>query len=274
MRMKKEINLFGGIVLFLAWVLFSCTDSTTEGTTTDIPVKDTLFGSISKTNFTGVYDTLGYTLLVNTISKEKYASVNFYNMTTDTLLRDSVCKGKEQGYMEMMENYYISKVPTKVKRKGKELTLSLSNGKTVELTNDNSDDEGYEVYQFISLDQNGYFIVAVYYMESYGYLLVNSANGKTMKTIGYPVFSPDKKQYVAGNYDMMAAFTFNGIDFMKVNNDEVSSLAKIDFGTWGPEEVKWKDDSTLYVKQKSQTGEEAKVENNFAAIRIRRKLGI
>ncbi len=260
------------VILVVGIGLYSCTDSTTDGVISDLEPKDTLFTSISKTKFTGVYDTLGYTLLVNTISKDTYESIG--TSTNSDSLRTAICKEDEGGCMEAMEVYYCSKFPDKVKRKEKELTLQLSNGKTVVLKNNSSEDDNYEVFQFVSFDKNGYFIVAAYYMESYAYLLINATNGKTMSTIGYPVFSPDKKQYVAGNYDMIAAFTFNGIDFMTTTKDSIYSDARIDFATWGPEEVKWKDDSTLYVKQKSQLGEAPKEENNFAAIRIRRKVGI
>lgn len=259
------------IVLFLLAGLFSCTDSSTDNVISDAPAKDTLFTSIQKTKFTGVYDTLEYTLLVNSISKEQYKSIGTSFSENDSLIRDSICKTREDGCMEAVENYYIAKVSDKVKRTDGTLTISLSNGKTIAMTNTKSDDDSYEVYQFISLDQNGYFIVATYYMESYAYLLINSVNGKKISTVGYPVFSLDKKQYVAGNYDMMASFTFNGIDFMTTTSDSIISNAKIDFTTWGPDEVKWKDDSTLYVKQKSQLIGELKEEYNYAAIRIRKK---
>ncbi|HWZ23138.1 MAG TPA: hypothetical protein VNW06_10820 [Cytophagaceae bacterium] len=260
-----------GIGLFLLIGLFACTDSSTDNVTSDSSLKDTLFTFIQKTTFTGIYDTLDYTLLVNSISKEQYQSIGASFSEKERLIRDTICNVKEEGCMEALESYYISKFSDKVKRKGETLTLSLSDGKTITLTNNKSDNDSYEVYQFVSLDQNGYFIVAAFYMESYAYLLINSTDGKTIRTIGYPIFSPDKKQYVAGNYDMMASFTFNGIDLMTVSTDSVISNAKIDFTTWGPEDIKWKDDSTLYVKQKSQIGDDLKEEYNYAAIRIRRR---
>jgi hypothetical protein len=265
------------ITLFFITVIFSCTDSTTDDVTTENnTVADPFFSYIPKTKFTGKYDTLGYTFLFNTISQRQYESLIPAFPNKDSLVA-LICK-EEGGCMEKLEAYYISKVAGKVKRQGRDLILSLTNGKTSTLKNNPSEDEKYEVYQFIKLDQNGYFIIAVYYMDSDGYLLVNSANGYTMRTIGYPVFSPNKKRYVAGNYDMMMPSTYNGIELMAITGDCmtasgncIASIAKVDFKTWGPEEVKWKDDSTLYVRQKSQMGGEAKPENNFAALRIRKK---
>ncbi len=251
----------------------SCSDSTVEETTSVGSSEDSVFVSIPETKFTGVYDTLGYTFLVNTISKEQYESISSA-VPKDDSMRATLCGDKEGGCMEAMEKYYLTKVSGKATRKGNDLLLTLSNGQTKILKNNTKEDEDYEVYQFLTLDANGYYVVAVFYFESYAYLLINPTNGSTTRTIGYPVFSPDKKQYAAGNYDMVAAFTFNGIDFLSVTKDSVYSDLTMDFGTWGPEELKWKNDSTLYVKQKSQVGEELKEENNFAVLRIRKKSGI
>ena len=100
--------------------------------------------------------------------------------------------------------------------------------------------------------------------------ILTASNGKTIETIGTPMLAPDKSLYVAGNYDMIAGFTFNGLDFLRVAKDSIYSEAKFNFATWGPEEIKWKDANTFYVKQKSQTGEELKALTNYAAVRIRR----
>ena len=270
--MTMEI-LRKGIFIFLLAGLFSCMDNTTDDISSDTSPKDTLFISIPKTKYTGIYDTLGYTLLINTISKEKYESISYPFSNTDSL-RNIICGDKEDRCMEAMESYYISKIGNKVSRKDELLTLELSNGKKVLLKNNKSDGDGYEVYQFISLDKNNYFIVAAFYMESYAYLLINANNGKTYSTVGLPSSSPNNNFYIAGNCDIMAAFTFNGLELMTKTGDSILSNIKIDFPIWGPEEVKWKDDSTLYVKQKSQTGDDFKEEYNFAAIRIRKKMSI
>jgi hypothetical protein len=261
------------LLLLLMIGIASCSDSTTEDTTTVGSWDDSLFVSIPETKFTGIYDTLEYTFLVNTISKEQYELVP-PAVAKDDSMRATLCGDIEGGCMEAMEKYYLSKAVGKAKRNGNDLLLSLSNGQTKVLKNNTKEDEDYEVYQFLMLDANGYYIVAVFYFESYAYLLINPLNGGTTRTIGYPVFSPDKKQYAAGNYDMVAAFTFNGIDFLSVTKDSIYSNVTMDFITWGPEELKWKNDSTLYIKQKSQIGEELKEENNFAALRIRKKSGI
>jgi hypothetical protein len=274
MNKMKIIQTGYKFLLFISLTGFvSCTDSTTEDTTTVGSTEDSLFTSIPETKFTGIYDTLGCTFLVNTISKEQYESISPL-VPIDDSIRTALCGDKEGGCMETMEKYYLSKVSGKAKRTGNDLMLILSNGQTKVLKNNTKEDDDYEVYQFLTLDANGYYIVAVFYFESYAYLLINPVNGSATRTIGYPVVSPDKKQYVAGNYDMVAAFTFNGIDFLSITKDSVFSNVMIDFMTWGPEELKWKDDSTLYIKQKSQIGEELKEENNFAALRIRKKSGI
>ncbi len=250
--------------------LFSCTDSTTDDATVDNSGQDTVFTSIENSLFTGVYDTLDYTFLVNTISQKEYESVVSENRNEDSL-RKVVCGDKEGGCMEAMESFAIAKYADKVKRNGNDLILKLSLGNSITLANMPNEDDSYEVYQFLTTDINGYYIIAVYYMESYDYILVNSVNGKITHSIGSPLSSPDKKQYIAGNYDMIAAFTFNGIELFSKGEDSVESNARIDFLTWGPDELKWKNDSTVYIKQKFQFGEAPKEENNFAAMRIRKR---
>lgn len=267
----KTVRDFYKLFLALpALFLCSCTDSTTEDGTA-FQGEDILFANIQESTFTGVYDTLGYTLLVNSITKEMYEVLQD-SMENEDSIRNKVCKDKEGGCMEAMELYYISKVPDKVRRNGKELILSLTNGSTKTFVNNLSEDDNYEVYQFQKLN-NGFYTIAVFYYESYGYYIVNADNGKSTFTIGVPVLSPDRTQFAAANYDMVAAFTFNGLELLSITKDSIMSTLKFDFYTWGPEEIKWKDDSTLYVKQKSQP-EEGPEENNFAAIRIRRTEGL
>jgi hypothetical protein len=171
--------------------------------------------------------------------------------------------------MELMEQKSISTYASLIKRKGEELILNLSTGTTKKLVN-NKSEEDYEVYQFIKVDENGYFVFAVYYYESYEYILINSTNGKLFRTIGPPRSSLTNKKLAACNYDMIAAFTYNGLHLASYTTDSIQSEVMIDFMTWGPEVIIWKDDSTLYVKQKSQVGEELKEVNNYAAIRIRK----
>lgn len=261
----KKILLLAPLV-----VLFSCTDSTTDDGTS-VPEQDVLFSDIKPTLFTGVYDTLGYTLLVNTIPQSQYDALHSNAINEDSL-HDAICGEKEGGCMEAIEQYYISKVSDKVRRKDKALILSLTNGKSITLVNNLKEDDSYEVFQFQQLI-NGYYVVAVFYYESYGYQLINANNGKSTFTIGSPLLSPAQNQFASANYDMVAAFTFNGLELLTSTKDSAFSTLKIDFATWGPEEIKWKDDSTLYVKQKAQP-EEGAEQKDYSAIRIRRHAGI
>ena len=270
----KTFKLSYVIVLISSFALMiSCTDSTTDDAFTGDSGQDPLFSSIAASKFTGVYDTLEYTLLVNTISQKEYESLTSKEVNKDSL-RKVVCGEKEGGCMEAMELFAISKFKDKVIRNNNELILQLSSGKSVKLINVPAEDDSYEVYQFLDMHENGYYIVAGYYMESYNYLMINPANGKITYSIGVPSRSPDNKKYIAVNYDMIAAFTFNGMEFFSIEKDNVISEAKIDFITWGPEEFKWKDDSTVYIKQLSQMGEDPKEESNFAAMRIRKRTRI
>jgi hypothetical protein len=264
----KKTNL---LLWLLSLAAFGCTDGTTEtGAEFQDLSSDTLFASIKESKFTGVYNSTGYQFLVNSISPETYA-MSGPAVSDDQALRDKICIDDEVNCMEEMEKHYLSLFADRVQRKGANLILTLDNGQTAVLKNNQSTDDTYEVYQFVTLDERKNYIAAVYYYESFGYVLVNGTNGHITRTIGYPVLSPDRQQYIAANYDMVAAYTYNGLDMLSIGKDSVYSDALIDFGMWGPEEIKWKDDSTLYVKQKSQLEDDPKESENYAAIRIRKR---
>ncbi len=157
------------------------------------------------------------------------------------------------------DSAYIEKHKEFVSRTGDTLYLKCDNGIIIKLKS-NRDDGDYEVYDFkyINKDLNAFVLLCSFY-EAADVWLVNKANGDTLKTIGYPVVSPNKKQFVCYNIDLEAAFSLNGFELFDHTNGKYQRKGLREINDWGPESVKWKDDTTLIVRALSGYGDPTKI---------------
>jgi len=162
-------------------------------------------------------------------------------------------------YYDASDSAYIEKHKEFVSRTGDTLFLKCDNGKVIKLKS-NRDDGDYEVYDFkyINKDLNAFVLLCSFY-EAADVWLVNKTNGDTLKTIGYPVVSPNKKQFVCYNIDLEAAFSLNGFELFDNTNGNYKRKGLREINEWGPERVKWKDDTTLIVRALSGYGDPTKI---------------
>jgi hypothetical protein len=149
----------------------------------------------------------------------------------------------------------IEKNKDVARREGDTLFLKCDNGKTAKLKTNNSDgdDAMFFNFKYINKDINA-FVVFCYYYESYAVWLINKNNADTLIAINYPVVSPDKKQFACANIDLEAAFTLNGIQLFKVQNNAFIANGVRELSKWGPEKIMWKNDTTLVVKGNESKG--------------------
>jgi hypothetical protein len=82
--------------------------------------------------------------------------------------------------------------------------------------------------------------------ESY---LVGINNGQVYSIFNAPAISPDLKFIVSYNADLVAMMMSNGLQILKYENDSISIDFELEFYDWGPEEVKWENDSSLLIKR-------------------------
>lgn len=138
-----------------------------------------------------------------------------------------------------------------VKRSGDTLTFKIANGKKVTLAdNKNTDGDEYADYDYMGyLTDIKHFVVFGAFYEWYNYLLISEKTGDTILLRGEPVLSPDKKLLVSGNLDLVAGFTENGFELYSVENATLKLIGKKELSSWGPQELKWKNNTELWVER-------------------------
>jgi hypothetical protein len=148
-----------------------------------------------------------------------------------------------------------------VKRTADTLILKISNGKTVSLVNNNSDNDSYTQYSYRGkLSDIGQFIVSVSHWEGHDYLLINESSGDKMNIIGIPKLSPNKKYLITSNNDLFAENTFNGFELFRIDNKIVKLIGKKELTEWGPEDIKWVNDSVILVERTIKDTTQANME--------------
>jgi hypothetical protein len=68
---------------------------------------------------------------------------------------------------------------------------------------------------------------------------------------GQPVISPDNKRFISYSCDIDAGYNYNGIQLFEINGRKADLKWQKEIGLWGPDEVRWKDVNTLYIKKYS-----------------------
>lgn len=152
------------------------------------------------------------------------------------------------------------------------IVFKLNNGTDSVLTNNtNEDDDGYKVYNYVnSCADMEYWLIFIGYYEGSEYLLVDKEDGRKIYIWGPPVVSPDKKCFITYSSDIEAGFTYNGIQLFEIINRKAVLKWQKEINTWGPDEVRWKDNNTLYIKKYSidYSNSHSVQKYNFGAVKI------
>lgn len=113
--------------------------------------------------------------------------------------------------------------------------------------------EGQE--EFCNFTYKGFYpeinqhMVYASFVESFAYYLVDKNSADTNYACGFPVFSPNKKYFICGNTDLVARFVVNGFDLYEAGDKKIKQVGRRELDTWGPEKIKWLNDSVLYVQR-------------------------
>jgi hypothetical protein len=147
------------------------------------------------------------------------------------------------------EVYNLNRDSALVKRRGDTLIFKTA-VKEVFLFNINDEEQeaGLSIYSYLGFDNDlDQYVVHGSYYEGSDYILIDKQTGGKTNVPGIPMASPDKKLFITGNVDLIAGFDFNGINLYS-NTHPPKLLGSKPLNSWGPEEIKWVNDSTLFVK--------------------------
>ncbi|HWY37495.1 MAG TPA: hypothetical protein VNY73_02980 [Bacteroidia bacterium] len=93
------------------------------------------------------------------------------------------------------------------------------------------------------------YVVFGAFVESFNYFLIDKATADTSFACGFPIMSPGKKHFICGNTDLMARFVPNGFDLYEVVGKKIHLVGRRELDKWGPEKIKWLNDSSLLVQR-------------------------
>jgi len=149
--------------------------------------------------------------------------------------------------IDTSETKNLQKDSDRVKRMGDTLVIKAK-AKDVLIVNNNSDTDEYAQYTYLGYnrDVDQYMVFGGFY-EWHNYLLIDGKTGSQTVLWGKPVVSPNGKYIVSGNTDLVAQFTDNGIQLFESGNAP-KVIGEKTLQLWGPEEIRWGNDKTLFVK--------------------------
>ncbi|WP_243349475.1 hypothetical protein [Parabacteroides sp. FAFU027] len=197
----------------------------------------------------------------------------------DTLM----INGKVYALDSISENYYNSvhyKYPSdqdtipldtnRIKQTKEGIKIHLQNNQIIFLKNDSTEQHSPFYHEYIkTLSHIPYVHVNAQYSEYSYELFINLKNGTKMELWEPPLFSPSKKYFVCASSDLIACFEENGIQLYKEKNGGFDKVFEKEILDWGPDEVKWENDSCLVIKRAKVD----KTENlQFDYVRLRLKI--
>jgi len=156
-----------------------------------------------------------------------------------------------------------------VRRAQDSLSFKCDNGKIIKLVN-NRGEENFSVFDFIGLNTEiDYYLVRHSLIEGRNFILINKKSGNPIETIGLPVVSPQKNYFACGNCDLSAAFDLNGIEIFKAGNSSYKSIGLRELTNWGPEQMTWKNDTTLIIRGLESSNDEMQNHKVYKAIFVK-----
>lgn len=193
-------------------------------------------------------DTVTFT--VNNISEEVYCQqAAVYGYCNDG--ESDSDSSEVQGDPDSLNEVALIKTHGNIlSRKGEMLEVSTAKGKKQFKTKQDPTgvSENIAEYRASAVYKNLVTISGEYY-ESHNYIVVDLETGEEFYTWGEPVLNSDETKIISGNTDLEANYTENGLQlFVKRNGSWQLVMEKI-LDDWGPEDLLWKDNETVFCKK-------------------------
>jgi hypothetical protein len=189
-----------------------------------------------------------------TDSNNEHLSGDTLMINKMTYFLDSIGKVEFKSAYEQkynVDNKEIIDDTTNVKRDTLKLIFHLRNGVDSVLVNDTTEGwSNYIDYSYIESCKNiDYWLLGITYYEGSQYLLLDREKGEKIWIWGIPIYSPNNKYFVCNSCDLEAGYDSNGFQLFEIKNKKAKLRWSKILSDWGPTEIRWKNDSTLYIKQ-------------------------
>ncbi|MFT5619350.1 MAG: hypothetical protein ACI85I_002593 [Arenicella sp.] len=148
------------------------------------------------------------------------------------------------------ETKNLEKEKDLVARIGDSLIFKLANEKMTYLVNNVGEgvEDEYIKFQFLgNLQHSRQMVLNISFFEGGEYWMVDSSSGDTTRVFGYPVVSSDKTMMLVGSAGLEGGYIFNGFELYN-NSSPLTKICSIELYNWGPEEIRWIDNSSIIAK--------------------------
>lgn len=247
-------------------------DTATSVKTDTVPLSQTP----SLKEFHGNFQGLSHRYEIATITAEEFQKLPVARIPSSDKIMEVPCTENLDECFSKTESSRIAPFANLVARKGDRLTLKCgaSSDSSVTIVDNKNEGDDYVAYKFEHKYTNPdfYFLTTSFY-EGRGYRIVNQRTCEVLDISGIPVISPDRKRAVATNVDLEAGFDFNGIEFLRFENDKIIVDATQLFENWGIPKIEWLSNTSLKAVQiTSQPDAETtcdSIKTHFAKILIK-----
>lgn len=174
--------------------------------------------------------------------------------------------------LSKQEQKLIDANPRLITKRGNDLIILSKKGELKFTNNPDHSSDAFIEYHLVEVNEK-FITLVIYYYESFEYMVVNNETGKSFKTWGFPVFNKDKTMAIAGNFDLMAGFTNNGLQLFAQDSTGWNLKMQWILDDWGPENLAWLNDTVVLSKKnipdEKDTVDQVRVE--FVKINLRRE---
>ena len=176
-------------------------------------------------------------------------SVNIKEYYLDKRIIDSINIQEGNRHSEALgvEKYKLKTQKDIIKRDSTGFYVKLTNGIWKKLELNVEWDEVDHTFEHL-FNKFGFYSIRVQWGEGNGYKLVNNKNGKVIRILGRPYFSPNGKYILSVNSDLEADYSENGFELFENNESVLKKVILFEPKNWGPFSAKWIDDDTVIMK--------------------------
>ena len=228
--MAKNLLLY-----VFACFLFSCRSQPKQG---GLVVSSDSVEVIIHTDSIHRFDTIlfkGHKIVFSPLKREEFEAAGDKGYTPTDVLNDSLLLARYKENLSKSDSSFLISCPN-----GKKIRLISTPGKEL-------DDTIYHLEG--QLQNTPYFVFQVDYYEAGSHLLVNFLSGKTKEISGEPVLSPEgNKMACVSVYGIGQPIT-TYLELYSVGKDSLNIRFEGKFDHWIPDELKWVDNNTIFIKQ-------------------------